>query len=85
MDSDAAEIASATARMSTELGIRLDRLRVTVEAATNQLQQLNSNIQDASQSSKRLALALNWLTAVAGVVAFLGVVVAALALWRSWG
>lgn len=78
MDYNAEEMAAAIHRTATELGIRLDRLRVTVEAATEQFKQLNSNIQDAAASSARLACALNWLTGVGAVAALAGVLVAIL-------
>ena len=65
--------------------LHLELVGNNIDAAADKLDKLNATIREAGQSSERLALALNWLTAVAGGVAFLGVVVAALALWHHWG
>ena len=80
MDSDADELVSAAFRLSTELSLRLNQLRVSVEAATSQLQQLNLSIETTAKSSGRLACALNWLTAVGAGAALAGVVVAYIAM-----
>jgi hypothetical protein len=59
---------------------KLDQLSTDIQTANGKLDTLNRNIKDASDSSGRLATALNWLTGVIGVA---GVVLSGIALWHE--
>jgi hypothetical protein len=55
------------------------------ETLSSQIERLTSTIRAASESSERLAKALNRLTLWGTIVAALGVAVAATSVCRHWG
>ena len=77
-------ITKATLATGAGTNQQLGRLNEHIEEVNGKLDQLSADIQGASASSERLALALNWLTAVGAVVAVLGVIVAVVEMAHHW-